>query len=84
MVTALAALAAAPLAALASVYGARVQGRTAREGGAIDGYNTLTDQLQEELATKSARVATLEARLATAEAEAARLRLLVTQLGGTP
>lgn len=91
MVTAIAALVGAPLAAAAAVYGQRGANRAAREGGVITGYDSLTAKLvaerdKAELDEKTAetRAATAEAKVATLEAEIARLRLLVTQLGGTP
>lgn len=84
MVTAIAALIGAPVAGTAAVYGSRIAGRAQREGGVIGGYNSLTDQLQEERKELRADVAALRLELATEKAEAARLRLLVRQLGGTP
>lgn len=84
MVTAVAALIGAPLAAAAAVYGSRVAGRTQREGGVITGYNSLTDQLQEERAELRAELAAVRADLAAERLETARLRLMVTQLGGAP
>ena len=84
MLTALGALLASPVAAAAAVYGSRGATRTAREGGALTGFNSLTDQLQEERTDLRAELAVLRSDLAAEKAEAARLRLLVTQLGGTP
>ncbi|WP_432010199.1 hypothetical protein [Streptomyces cucumeris] len=69
-----------------------------RGENALTGYNSLTDQLQEELATKkveltekkveltekSAALAVEAAERARAEAENARLRGIITQLGGSP
>ncbi|MFE5090592.1 hypothetical protein ACFRCI_09345 [Streptomyces sp. NPDC056638] len=84
MLTALGALLASPVAAAAAMYGSRGASRATREGGALTGYNTLTDQLQEERKELRSELATLRSDLAAEKAEAARLRLLVTQLGGTP
>jgi cell division protein FtsB len=84
MVTAIAALIGGPVAGAAAVYGSRVAGRAQREGGVIGGYNSLTDQLQEERKELRAEVAMLRSDLSAERAESARLRLLVTQLGGQP
>jgi hypothetical protein len=84
MLTALGALLASPVAAAAAIYGSRGATRAAREGGALTGYNSLTDQLQEERTELRSELATLRNELAAERAESARLRLLVTQLGGTP
>ncbi|MFE0036849.1 hypothetical protein [Streptomyces sp. NPDC059015] len=84
MVTALAALLGALVAAAAAVYGTRGANRAAREGNAVTGLNSLTDQLQEERNDMRAQLAMLRTELATERAENARLKLLVTQLGGTP
>jgi len=83
MVTAVAALLGSPLAAAAAIYGTRGANRTAREGGALTGYNSLTDQLQEERRELRADLATVRAELAAERLETARLRLLVLQLGGS-
>lgn len=84
MVSALAALIGAPVAGAVAVYGSRAAGRAQREGGIIGGYNSLTDQLQEERKELRAELSTLRTDLAVERAESARLRLLVTQLGGQP
>jgi hypothetical protein len=84
MLTALAALLASPVAAAAAIHGSRGATRATREGGALTGYNTLTDQLQEERKELRSELAILRSDLAAEKAESARLRLLVTQLGGTP
>lgn len=84
MVTAVAALLASVLTAAAAMYGSRGANRATREGGALSGYNNLTDQLQEERKELRTEVATLRADLAAERAESARLRLLVQQLGGQP
>ena len=68
----------------AAMYGSRVAGRAQQEGGALTGYNNLTDQLQEERKELRTEVATLKLELAEQRAEAARLRLIVQSLGGTP
>lgn len=84
MVTAIAALIGGPVVAIAAVYGHRAAGQVQREGGVIGGYNSLTDQLQEERKELRADVAALRLELATEKAETARLRLLVQSLGGQP
>lgn len=83
-VTALGVLGSAFMAGLAAMYGSRIAGRTQREGGVIGGYNSLTDQLQEERKELRAELAAVRLELATEKAETTRLRLLVQQLGGTP
>lgn len=84
LLTAIAALAASPLAAIAAMYGSRGANRAAREGAAVTGFNNLTDQLQEELKEKRTELVTLHAELATERLENARLRLMVERLGGAP
>ncbi|MGW8326463.1 hypothetical protein ACWGLE_01005 [Streptomyces sp. NPDC055897] len=84
MVTAIAALIAGPVAAAAAMYGTRGASRAAREGSALTGYDSLTDQLQEERQEARAELATVRAELAAERAEVARLKALVMQLGGTP
>lgn len=91
MVTAIAALIAGPVAAAAAMYGTRGANRSAREGNALTGYDSLTQRLIEERNKAEADEKTAEARASAAEAKAsaleadnARLRLLVMQLGGTP
>ncbi|RKN61851.1 hypothetical protein D7231_31760 [Streptomyces klenkii] len=84
MVTAIGALLASPVAALAAVYGSRAAGRAQREGGVIGGYDSLTNQLQEERTELRTELAAVRAELAAERAESTRLRLLVQQLGGTP
>jgi hypothetical protein len=83
-VTAIGVLGSAAVAGLAAMYGSRVAGRAQQEGNAVTGFNSLTDQLQEERKELRADVAALRLELATEKAEAARLRLLVRELGGTP
>lgn len=84
MVTALSALIGGPVAAAAAIYGSRGASRAAREGNAVTGFNSLTDQLQEERAELRNELGTLRTELAAKELEIARLRLMVQQLGGTP
>lgn len=83
-VTAIGVLGSALVAGLAAMYGSRIAGRAQREGGVIGGYNSLTDQLQEERKELRADLTALRLELATEKAETARLKLLVMQLGGTP
>ena len=84
MVTAIAALIGGPVAAAAAMYGTRGASRAQREGGVITGYNSLTDQLQEERKELRAELAQVRLELATERAENTRLKLLVQQLGGQP
>lgn len=84
MVTAIAALIGGPVAAAAVMYGNRGATRAAREGNAVTGFNSLTDQLQEELKEKRGELSSARTELAAEKRETARLRLLVEQLGGTP
>lgn len=84
MVTAIAALIGGPVAAAAAMYGTKGANRAQREGGVITGYNSLTDQLQEERKELRAELAQVRLELATERAEATRLKLLVQQLGGEP
>ena len=84
MVTALAAVIAAPAAAAAAIYTGRGANRAAREGSAVTGFNSLTDQLQEELKEKKGELSAARSELAAEKLENARLRLMVQQLGGTP
>jgi hypothetical protein len=84
MVTAIAALIGGPVAALAAMYGTRGANRAAREGNAVTGFNSLTDQLQEERRELREELTALRAEAAAKDLEIARLRLLVQQLGGTP
>lgn len=84
MVTAIAALIGGPVAAAAVMYGNRGASRAAREGNAVTGFNSLTDQLQEELKEKRGELSTARTELAAKDLEIARLRLMVQQLGGAP
>lgn len=84
MVTALAAVLASLLTAAAAAYGSRGAARATREGGVITGYDSLTAKLVAERDKAEADQAAAEQRALGLELEIARLRLLVTQLGGTP
>ncbi|MEV5680951.1 hypothetical protein [Streptomyces sp. NPDC052179] len=84
MLTALGALLASPVAAAAAIYGSRGAMRASREGGVITGYDSLTARLTAERDKAEKDQATAEQRAVALEIEVARLRLLVTQLGGTP
>lgn len=84
MLTALGALLASPVAAAAAIYGTRGATRASREGGVITGYDSLAAKLIAERDKAEADQAAAEARTAALALENARLRLLVTQLGGTP
>ncbi|MFD4968971.1 hypothetical protein [Streptomyces sp. NPDC058424] len=84
ILTAVSALIAGPVAAAAAMYGSRGSNRTAQEGGALSGYNNLTDQLQEELKEKRDELHVLRAELAAERAEVSRLKAVVTQMGGQP
>lgn len=84
MVTAIAALIAGPVAAVAAMYGTRGANRAARETSAVTGYDSLTQRLMAERDKAETDQAKAEARVEVLELEVARLRLLVTQLGGTP
>lgn len=91
MVTAIAALIAAPAAAAAAMYGQRGANRTAREGTALTGYDSLTarlvaerDKAEMDEKAADARASAAEAKVHALEAEITRLQNLVTQLGGQP
>jgi hypothetical protein len=84
LLTAIGAIIAAPVAAAAAMYGNRGANRAAQEGSAVTGFNSLTDQLQEERGELKKENATLRAELAAERLETARLRLQVQQLGGAP
>ncbi|MFF1685920.1 hypothetical protein [Streptomyces sp. NPDC058254] len=83
-VTALGVLGSAAVAGVAAMYGSRIAGRTQREGGVIGGYDNLTQRLVSERDKAEADQAKAEANVQMLELEVARLRLLVTQLGGHP
>jgi len=68
----------------AAMYGSKVAGRAQREGGALTGYNNLTDQLQEERKELREDLRAARIELAANKLEIERLRLLVQSLGGTP
>lgn len=57
--------------------GKRGENRVTRDGLALTGYSSLTDNLQEELARKTRQAA-------EAEAEVARLTRMIRDLGGDP
>lgn len=84
MVTAIGALIAGPVAAAAAMYGNRGANRAAREGTAVTGFSSLTNELQEERVEMKQEISTLRSELAAEKLETARLRLLVQQLGGVP
>lgn len=84
MITAVAALLGSVLVAVAAMYGSRGANRAAREGGVLTGYDSLTDQLQEERKELRADLSTVRQELAAERLETARLRLMVQQLGGSP
>lgn len=91
LLTAIGALVAGPVAALAAMYGTRGANRAARETSAVTGYDSLTQRLaaerdKAEMDEKAAeaRAHAAEAKVHALEAELARLQLLVAQLGGTP
>jgi NADP-dependent 3-hydroxy acid dehydrogenase YdfG len=67
-----------------AMYGSKVAGRAQREGNAVTGFSSLTNELQEERKELKAEVAALKLELATERAESARLRLLLQAQGGTP
>ena len=84
LVTAIGVIVSAAVAGAAAMYGSKVAGRSQREGNAVTGFNSLTDQLQEERKELRSDVAALRLELAAEKAETARLRLMVQQLGGVP
>jgi uncharacterized protein YceH (UPF0502 family) len=66
------------------MYGQRGANRAAREASAVTGYDSLTQRLVAERDKAESDQAKAEARVEVLELEVARLRLLVTQLGGQP
>lgn len=84
LVTAIGVIGSATVAGAAAMYGSRVAGRAQREGTALTGYDNLTARLVAERDKAEKDQATAEQRVDVLELEVARLRLLVTQLGGTP
>jgi hypothetical protein len=81
---AISALIVGSLSAVGVMYGSRGANRAAREGNAVTGFNSLTDQLQEELKEKRGELSTARTEIAAKDLEIARLRLIVQQLGGAP
>ena len=63
--------------AVVAWLGKRGENRIAHSGVALTGFSSLTDNLQEELARKTAQAA-------AAEAEVSRLRRIIDDLGGDP
>lgn len=84
LVTALGVIGSAVVAGAAAMYGSKVAGRTQREGTALTGYDNLTQRLVAERDKAEADQAKAESRVEVLELEVARLRMLVTRLGGTP
>ncbi len=84
MVSALTVLISGLVAAAAAAYTGRGANRAAQEGSAVTGFNSLTDQLQEELKDKKTELSAARTELAAKDLEIARLRLMVERLGGSP
>ena len=84
LTTAIGVIGSAVVAGGAAVYGSKVAGRAQQEGTALTGYDNLTQRLVAERDKAEADQAKAEQRVEVLELEVARLRLLVTQLGGTP
>lgn len=84
LVAALGVIGSAAVTGVVAMYGSKVAGRAQREGNAVTGFSSLTNELQEERKELKTEVAALKLELAAERAEAARLRLLVQSLGGTP
>lgn len=84
LVTAIGVIGSAAAAGAAAMYGSKVAGRAQREGNALTGYDNLTKRLVDERDKAEADQTKAEQRVEVLELEVARLRLLVTQLGGTP
>jgi hypothetical protein len=91
LLTAIGALIASPLAAIAAMYGSRGANRAAREVGAVTLYDSLTkalaaerDKAEVDEKAAEARACAAEAKVSSLEAEISRLQGLVTQLGGVP
>lgn len=96
LITAIAALVAAPVTAAAAMYGQRGANRAASDNGALTGYDNLTKSLVAERDKARTDEAAAEARASAAEAQASalraenarlqaeneRLRAYVAQLGG--
>ncbi|MFI1735445.1 hypothetical protein ACH40E_40785 [Streptomyces acidicola] len=86
---AIGALIAGPVAVIAVAYGTRGANRAAREASAVTRYDSLTQRLvaerdKAEEDQAKADQAKAEASVEVLELDVTRLRLLVTQLGGTP
>jgi uncharacterized protein YceH (UPF0502 family) len=84
LTTAIGVIGSAIVAGVAAMYGSKVAGRAQREGTALTGYDNLTQRLVAERDKAEADQAKAEQRVEVLELEVARLRLLVTRLGGTP
>lgn len=84
LVTAIGVIGSAVVAGAAAMYGSKVAGRAQQEGTALTGYDNLTQRLVAERDKAETDQAKAEQRADVLELEVARLRLLVTQLGGTP
>lgn len=84
MMTAIAAVVVGILSAGGVMYGSRGANRAAREGNAVTGFSSLTNELQEERKELREEVRALRTELAAERAEVTRLKTLVQQLGGTP
>ena len=84
LITALGVIGSAIVAGVAAMYGSKVAGRAQREGTALTGYDNLTQRLVAERDKADAAKEKAEQRADVLELEVARLRLLVTRLGGTP
>ena len=84
MVLALAALIGAPVTAAAAMYTGRSSARAAREGNAVTGFSSLTNELQEERKELREEVRILRTELAAERQEVTRLKGEVTLGGGTP
>lgn len=98
LITAVAALVAAPLTAAAAIYGSRGANRAAREGSALTGYDNLTRSLvaerdkaevdeqaaEQRASVAEARANAAESQVGALQAEITRLQALVTSLGGVP
>lgn len=91
MMTAIGALVVGIMSAAAAMYGSRGANRAAQETSAVTGYDSLTkmlvaerDKAEMDEKAAEARASAAEAKAAALDAENARLRALVTQLGGAP
>lgn len=84
LVAALGVIGSAAVTGAVAMYGSKVAGRAQQEGTALTGYDNLTQRLVAERDKAEEDQAKAEQRVDVLELEVARLRLLVTQLGGTP